>query len=78
MSTELKTLKAKIEVPDYAHKDSAYKDTEVLLNSFPGGLVRGHSLQITFLNEKGEYSHIQLDNENVRELIRVLTETYLY
>ncbi len=77
MSTELKTLKAKIEVPDYANRNSAYKDTEVLLNSFSGGTVRGHSLQITFLNEKDEYSHIQLDNENVHQLIKVLTETYL-
>ena len=41
MSTELKTLNAKIEVPDYANRNSAYKDTEVLLNSFSGGLVRG-------------------------------------
>lgn len=77
MSTELKTLNAKIEVPDYTDKNSAYKDTEVLLNSFSGGLNRGHSLQITFLNEKDEYCHIQLDNNNVHELIRVLTETYL-
>ena len=77
MSTELKTLNAKIEVPDYTHKESTYKDTEVLLNSFSGGLVRGHSLQITFLNEKNEYCHIQLDNKNVNELIKVLTETYL-
>ena len=77
MSTELKTLNAKIEIIDYTNKDSSYKDTKVLLNSFSGGTVRGHSLQITFLNEKDEYSHIQLDNENVHQLIRVLTETYL-
>lgn len=77
MSTELKTLNAKIEASSYVDTSPYYKDTEVSLTSFSGGLVRGHSLQITFLNEKDEYSHIQLDNENVHELIRVLTETYL-
>ena len=51
MSTELKTLKGKIEIPK---KDgtmtSNYKEIEVSLTRFWGGNKRETSLQITFLD----------------------------
>ena len=77
MSTELKSIKGKIEIPNPSKVTSNYQETEVHLNRFWGGTERGVSLQITFLNENGNYSHIQLDNENVKELIEILKENYL-
>lgn len=76
MSTELKTLKGLIEIPNPKTHVSEYKETDILLNSFWGGTKRGCSLQITFENESGNYSHVQLDNTQVLELIKELQEIY--
>lgn len=77
MSTELKTLKGKIEIP---RKDgsmiSDYKEVDVSLTRFWGGTERGTSLQITFLNDQGNYSHVQLDNENVKLLFEKIKEYF--
>ena len=73
MATELKTLKGKIEIPlKNGIMTSDYKDVDVLLTRFWGGKERGVSLQITFLNENENYSHVQLNNENVKQLIEEL------
>ena len=73
MATKLKSLKGNIEIPK---KDgtmtSNYKEVEVFLTRFWGGIKRETSLQITFLNEQGNYSHVQLDKENVKLLINEL------
>lgn len=75
MSTELKTLKGKIEIPNRNETmTSDYKEVDVSLTRFWGGTERKLSLQITFLNEQGNYSHIQLDNENVKLLFEELKE----
>lgn len=76
MSTELKTLKGKIEVPDLSKRKSAYKSTELHLNRFYGGQNRGTSLQIGFYNENGIYNHIQLDCQTVLELRDILNESF--
>lgn len=77
MSTELKTLKGKIEIP---RKDgsmiSDYKEVDVSLTRFWGGTERGTSLQITFLNENEDHFHIQLDSENVKLLFEELKEHF--
>ena len=75
MSTELKTLKGKIEIPN-GTMTSDYKEVDVSLTRFWGGTERKVSLQITFLNEQGNYSHIQLDNENVKLLFKELKEKF--
>lgn len=73
MSTELKTLKGKIEIPKRnGTMTSDYKEVDISLTRFWGGAKRGTSLQITFLNENGNYSHVQLNNENVKQLIEEL------
>ena len=73
MSTELKTLKGKLEIPEKnGTMISNYKEVDVSLTCFWGGIERGTSLQITFLNENGDYSHIQLDNENIKLLFKEL------
>lgn len=77
MSTELKTLKGKIEIPiKDGTMTSDYKEVDVSLTRFWGGTERGTSLQITFLNENDDYSHIQLDNENVKLLFEELKEHF--
>lgn len=75
MSTELKTLKGKIEIPNET-MTSDYKEVDVSLTRFWGGTERKESLQITFLNEQGNYSHVQLDNENVKLLFKELKENF--
>lgn len=77
MSTELKTLKGKIEIPKRdGTMTSDYKEVDVSLTRFWGGPERKLSLQITFLNEQDDYSHIQLDNENVKLLFEELKENF--
>lgn len=76
MSTELKTLQGKIEVPNLDDRTSEYNDTNVFVTSFYGGKDRGQSLQITFLDESGNYTHVQLDNENVKALVKELKYTF--
>ena len=77
MSTELKTLKGKIEIPNRNETMTPdYKEVDVSLTRFWGGTERKLSLQITFLNEQGNYSHIQLDNENVKLLFEELKENF--
>ena len=76
MSTELKTLKVKIEVPNPPKMESTYKSTELHLNRFYGGQKRGTSLQIGFYNDLGNYSHIQLDHETIIELRNILNEEF--
>ena len=76
MSTELKTLKGNIEVPNPPKMKSTYKSTELHLNRFYGGKDRGASLQIGFYNESGQYNHIQLDCQTVLELKNILTDNF--
>ena len=76
MSTELKTLKGKIEVPNPPKIESTYKSTELHLNRFYGGKDRGTSLQIGFYNQLGQYNHIQLDYQTVLELRDILNESF--
>lgn len=77
MSKELEPIKATIEIPNTKTKTSEYIEREVDLTSFFGGSERGHSLQLGFMNEKGFYSFIQIDNEQVKQLIKELVKTYL-
>ena len=76
MSTELKTLKGKIEVFNPSKMESTYKSTELHLNRFYGGKDRGASLQIGFYNQLGQYNHIQLDYQTVLELRDILNESF--
>lgn len=74
MSTELKTLSAKIEIPNKEQMSSNYLDTEVYLTRFYGGANRGSSLQLGFRDENGNYHHVQLDNATVKQLLKELIE----
>lgn len=73
MSTELSTLKGKIQDIDKSTRDlPIYVDTEINLTRFYGGVDRGTSLQIGFITLEGNYSYVQLDNENLKELRGIL------
>jgi hypothetical protein len=78
MSTELKSITAKIEIPSdiYGTRESCYIETEVSLTRFYGGTDRSTSLQLTFSDENGEYKHIQLDSENIKELKEILNSKF--
>lgn len=74
MSTSLIEIKGQIEMP---RRDGdltcVYREEIVSFHSFWGTMSQGRSLQITI----GSETYIQLDNESVKELIRILQETYL-
>lgn len=76
MSTNLKSLVGKIEIPDTENKKSNYKETKLHLTTFYGGVERGKSLQIGFTNEQGDYCHIQLDRDNCSALRRLLHDNF--
>jgi hypothetical protein len=76
MSKELKTLKGKIKIPDEETRKSYYKETDILLTSFYGGVKRGHSLQIAFKDENDYYKHFQLDNENLKLLVKEIKKHF--
>jgi hypothetical protein len=76
MSTQLKSLKGKIEEPSSISDKSNYFDAELDLNRFYGGIERGISLQMGFYNELGRYNHIQLDDKNIIELKSLLNEYF--
>jgi len=70
MSTELKTIKGKKEVVNDANKRQiSYKDSELHLTRFFGGLLRGQCLQLTL-----DDSHIQLERNEIIELMKQLAE----
>lgn len=72
MSTELTSVFGKIEIPNPKTKTSSYKNVEVSLNSFYGGIKRGQSLQITFENKEEGFSHVQLSNEEIIKFKKIL------
>lgn len=63
MSTELETLKG--------IKNLSLEVKELYITRFYGGTKRGASLQITLGND-----YIQLDNETVKRLIKILREEF--
>lgn len=75
MSQEIGRIQAELEIP---HKNmTVHHEVRVItLTSFSGGLRRGKSLQITYLNEKLETEHFQLSNENVQLLKNILNENF--
>jgi hypothetical protein len=75
MSIQIARLSADIEVGGTIHKIN-YVQTKLDVVKFAGGSERGTSLQLSFLNEDKERQHIQLDNDNVKELIQALIEYF--
>lgn len=76
MSTELKSIQGKIEIPNLKTRESDYKHTELHLTKFYGGTNRSTSLQIGFYNDLGIYNHIQLDSKAIKELKDLLNDEF--
>lgn len=70
MSTRIGNLKGKIEeiLPD---KAISYKNSELQLLRFYGGIDRGQSLQLTIVDGE-KTNHIQLDKETTLVLKNIL------
>lgn len=75
MSKEIAVIEAEIEIP---HQDMTvhYESRVLTLTSFSGGIRRGKSLQVTYINEKLEKEHFQLSNDNVQALKQILNENF--
>lgn len=76
MATDLKSIKATIEIPKLTERESLYAPTDINLTSFYGGEKRGHSLQLGFVSSDGNYHFVQLDNNSVKTLIKELTTNF--
>jgi hypothetical protein len=76
MSTDLKSLVGRVEIPNTDKKTSEYKEVKVHLTIFHGGAERGKSLQIGYRNENNDYSHLQLSRETCSELRRILHDNF--
>ncbi len=69
MSTELKSITGRIEIPDAETRTSSYRTTNLLITSFSDGPKNGTMLQLTIAASGG---HIQLTREEVRDLCSTL------
>jgi hypothetical protein len=71
MSQELAIIKGQHEVIDKNAKSVAHKDSDLYVTSFSGGKENGVMIQLS--PDLGT-DHIQLKKEQVKELIKILTD----
>jgi nitrogenase molybdenum-iron protein alpha/beta subunit len=71
MSTELKSLKGKF----WNQKTLQMDSTEMLLTRFSGG-EEGTKLQLTMRDQGDSFTHIALNKEEIRTLIKELQENF--
>lgn len=69
MSDTIYQVEGVKEIPHPDRMESSYEVQEVYFTKFAGGLSRGRSLQITINSE-----HVQLNQFQVEELLRILQE----
>lgn len=71
MSTELTPIIGRIEISDIEKRQSNYRQGELMITSFSGGLGAGPMLQLT---TPIGYDHIQLTKDQVKNLLQTLSE----
>ena len=71
MSTELKSLKGK----NWNHETSEMENTEMSLTRFSGG-EEGMKLQLTMRSQGDFFTHIALNKEEIKTLIKELQENF--
>lgn len=77
MSTYIGTIKGRFEAKEDPKTFSVtYGDAELHLNRFSGGKKKGAMLSMTIDRADGEYVHIQLTKEQVKEMILQLKEAF--
>jgi hypothetical protein len=71
MSTELKSLKGKF----HSQKTNEMENTEMSLTRFSGG-KEGMKLQLTMRSQEDLFTHIALNKEEIKTLIKELKENF--
>ena len=71
MSTELKTLKGQF----WNKETSELQNTELSLTQFSGG-KEGMKVQLTVRSSDGFFTHIALDKEQIKNLVKELQENF--
>ena len=71
MSTELKSLKGK----NWNENTSEMENTEMSLTRFSGG-EEGMKLQLTMRSQGSFFTHIALNKEEIKTLIKELQENF--
>tara|TARA_R110002050_G_scaffold290329_1_gene443952 strand:- start:210 stop:431 length:222 start_codon:yes stop_codon:yes gene_type:complete len=71
MSTELKTLKGKF----WNQETSELENTELSLTRFSGG-KEGMKVQLTVRSNDEFFTHIALDKEQIKNLVKELQENF--
>ncbi len=71
MSTELKTLKGQF----HSQKTNEMENTEMSLTRFSGG-KEGMKLQLTMREQGGFFTHITLNTDEIKKLIKELQNNF--
>jgi hypothetical protein len=71
MSTELKTLKGKF----HSQKTNEMENTEMSLTRFSGG-KEGMKVQLTMRTQDDFFTHIALNKEEIKTLVKELQENF--
>ena len=71
MSTELKSLKGQF----HNHETTEMENTEMSLTRFSGG-KEGMKLQLTMRSQGDFFTHITLNKEEIKTLIKELQENF--
>jgi hypothetical protein len=71
MSTELKSLKGQF----HSQKTNEMENTEMSLTRFSGG-KEGMKLQLTMRSQEDLFTHIALNKEEIKTLIKELKENF--
>jgi len=71
MSTELKTLKGKF----WHEETSELQNTELSLTRFSGG-KEGMKVQLTIRSNNKFFTHITLDREQIKNLVKELQQNF--
>ncbi len=71
MSTELKTLKGKF----HSQKTNEMENTEMSLTRFSGG-KEGMKVQLTMRTQDEFFTHITLNKEEIKTLVKELQENF--
>ena len=71
MSTELKTLKGQF----HSQETNEMENTEMSLTRFSGG-KEGMKVQLTMRTQDKFFTHIALDKEQIKNLVKELQENF--
>jgi hypothetical protein len=71
MATELKTIRGQFQ----SQKTNEMENTKIFLTKFSGG-IEGTKVQLTMSNQGEFFTHINLNKEEIKNLIKELQENF--